>query len=295
MQFQNDIAGIAGLLSAWFAFCFPEHCHAKDWDLDRAQYSRDSELSGLAGPVRTVTELTYEGDRRVFLNRVSFNAEGDALKKELYFYKDNFCIETTYTYDDRGNRTNETEKRGDLVGGSSCEYLSLQSAWNYSYEFNASGAVVLRRKSNTMASAQPVVEEWRYRYDSLGRLIQIEALASNSLLKNSSDSYSYSSGRDVLQVSRHHTSLWSSGNTFDVVRDSLYAPDGRLKQVTQVPRVVVGFFGNETRIYSDAGYLTEQQHPDSNSRVFYSHHDRQGNWTESVSSLGGRVVRQIEY
>jgi YD repeat-containing protein len=295
MQFHGHTAVVPSLLSACLNLCLSVYCQAKDWDLDRGQYSRDTEISGLAGPVQRIAERTFEGDQFVSLSTIHFDAQRNKTKSEYYDYRNMYCSETIHIYDSQGNRINEAYRNGTLVGADNCENLSLQWSWRYTYEFDRRGAVLVRQISNTIAAAQSVGEVWRYVYDSLDRLIRVD-VSGSGLLVQRFESYSYSSDQRGLRVRRHHYSRWNDGNhTYDLVREALYAPDGRLEKVVQTPPGVMGFGGNETRTYSGAGYLIREQRIDFDYTVAYSQHDNYGNWTESMSSRRARVTRQIEY
>jgi hypothetical protein len=298
MRFQNCTNFIAGVLSASCVCFVAIEPQAKDWDLDRGQYKRDSDISDCAGPVRKITSSTYEGNKLASLHRVFFDADGNLVRSEYYNYKDNYCAETTYGRDDRGNRTNEISKSGQILAlgaTNSCRDLTLQWSWKYTYDFDARGAVVVRRISNAMMPVETVGQTWRYAYDSLGQLTLIN-VSGGGFLDQRSETYTYSSDSRGLRVKRHHVSSWNDGKiTNDVVREALYAPDGRLLEVVQAPAGVIDFLGNEVRSYSAAGQLIQQRLLDFNRTTTFSRHDNHGNWTESVDSRGERVIRQIEY
>jgi hypothetical protein len=273
-------------------FCFASH--AKDWDFDRGLYRTDIEARSLFGPVRKTTDKTFKDGKLMRELIASYGSDGNKIKEEHYDYSSNYCHLNHYTYDGRGNLMNWAPKHGQATSGAgTCEDLVSDPGWKYAYEFDARGAVVVRRISN--AATGEVGEIWKYAYDTTARLVRID-VEGRGLLEHRTESYAYASDQRGLRVSRHHTSRWNEGRlTYDVVRDITYSTDGRFLEAKQVPPGVIDFTGNETRSYSSAGHLLEQRYLDFGNTITHSKHDRYGNWTESVDSRGERTVRQIEY
>ncbi len=267
--------------------------HAKNWDFDRGLYRTDIEVMNLLGPARRTTDKTFKDGKLIKELMTFYGSDGNIVKDEYYDYASNYCHHNFYTHDGRGNLINWAPKHGQATRGTStCENLVSDPGWNYAYEFDARGAVVVRRVGYVAIGA--VDEVWKYAYDPMGRLVAINV---EGRLEQRTESYAYASDQRGFRVERHHTSRFNDGQlTWDAVRDITYSGDGRFLEAKQMPPgVAADFKGNETRTYSIAGLLLEQKYLDFGKAITYSKHDRYGNWTESVDSRGERVVRQIEY
>jgi hypothetical protein len=286
----QGIRAIAAVLAASHFFFSPNISRANNWDADRGRYISDVQIFDLIGPVRDFTEQEFQGSKLINTSRLYFDADGNLTRREGVYEKSG-CSDNTYTYDGHGYPSSETYRTGAIgPDGASCQNLVLDWTNTHAYEFDNNGALVVERTTITSPFAPTTVTVSKYLYDSVGRVTRKDFLGGGEVRH---DLYAYADEPRGVRITRHVDYSSNNGHlTYDLTRDLLYAPDGRLLEASQVPADVVGFAGKEVRTYSSSGQLSQKM---ADVSTTYPSHDQHGNWTESTDPRGNRTTRQIEY
>src|SRR5580704_15726033 len=122
MRSRYRTCAIASLTLAYFIFLSLDISQAKDWDVDQAKYLPDSDIAGLAGPVRKVTESVFERTALVSVTKISFDPNGNITQLDTTNFKDGSCTESRQSYDAGGHRQNGSFSQGQTPpGGTTCE------------------------------------------------------------------------------------------------------------------------------------------------------------------------------
>jgi hypothetical protein len=286
----QGIRAIAAVLAASQLLFSPSICHANNWDADRARYISDVKISDLAGPVRELTEQEFQGSKLINTSRLYFDAEGNLTRREGLVYENNGCTYNTYTYDSHGYPLSETYQSGEIAPGGSCQNRTLNWTNTHAYELDNNGVIVVERTTTTSPFSPTTVAVSKYLYDSARRVVRKDFFGGAEVRH---DQYAYADEPQGVRITRQVDYSSNNGHlTYDLIRDLLYAPDGRLLELSQVPADVAGFAGKEMRVYSSSGQLDQQI---TDVSTTYPSHDQHGNWTESTDTRGNRTTRQIEY
>src|SRR5947209_3226771 len=244
-------------LVACASFFLACHCQAKDWDLERAQYRTDAQISELRGPVRSLRTYSYSNGSLKESDKVEFDKNGNLVRRVGILYNSPSCFESTFANDASGNRVRESETSGKPNPGDiECQNQSPFRETTHTYDFNDQGLPTFRKSLVTLSGITgPDERKTRYSYDSAGRLIKIDSSSGTTVTF-----YEYSYGSDPRGIRVRKRSYYSNGHTvFDVKRELLYATGGRLLEATQSPSNVFGFPGNTLEVYDGAGRLIQEK------------------------------------
>jgi YD repeat-containing protein len=278
------------LLVSCAGFFLAGYCQANDWDYDRAQYLTDAQARHLRGPVRSLITRGYTDGSPPSSDKSEFDRKGN-LVRFVIITSLSQCSVTTSVNDANGNRVSDSTSSGQPKPGEiECQNIHISDEGSYTYVFNKQGLPRSEKRRGRFPGIALDLPEriTTYSYDSSGRPIRIESSSSASTWFNE---YSYGSDPRGIRIRKH--SYHNDGSvTIDIIRDLLYAADGRFLEATNSPPDVFGVGGGEVEVYDKEGRLIQENQGSVVTK--YTKHDKYGNWT--VSQIGStREVRSFTY